>query len=102
MGPDRTFGAGDQRLRNPRFSTENRTAIQRFIDAIQPLAAQRRLTVTQIVLAWTLTQPGCSHVLAGARTPDQVRENAGGGAVVLDPQETAAIASALDSHLRKA
>jgi hypothetical protein len=34
-------------------------------------------SLTQLVLRWTMQMPGITTVLAGARNPEQVQENAG-------------------------
>lgn len=47
------------------------------------LAAQLNITVSQLALAWCLAQPGVTVVLPGSRTPEQARESAGAGDIVL-------------------
>ena len=41
--------------------------------------------MTHVALAWLLAQKGVACVLAGARDPEQVRQNAGAAAVKLEP-----------------
>ena len=84
VGPERVFGPDDMRSMNPRFSLESRKRIADFLQTIRPIADDYRLSYAQLVTAWTLAQPGCSHAILGARNVEQVRENAKGGAVVLD------------------
>lgn len=98
MAPDRSFKPGDQRLNNPRFSVENRKRVAAFLSKIEPIAKERHLTLSQLVLAWTLCQTGCSHVLAGARTKEQALENAGAGNVRLSEEEVSAITAALTQY----
>ena len=38
----------------------------------------------QLVIAWTLSQPGMTHVLCGARTAEQARHNAAAGDITLE------------------
>jgi aryl-alcohol dehydrogenase-like predicted oxidoreductase len=50
------------------------------------------------VIAWTLAQRGCSHVLCGARNPQQAVDNAGAGSVKLSELELATITQAVNSY----
>jgi len=61
---------------------------------VKDLAAQRKVSLEQLVLAWTLRQPGLTHVLAGARTPEQASSNAVAGSLQLDTQELKLISDA--------
>lgn len=89
---DRAFAAGDQRNRHAHFAAEARAAVNRGLDeVVAPIAARHGATVAQVVLAWTAAQPGVTCVLAGARRPDQARENAAAGDLALDEGELAAV-----------
>lgn len=92
---DRALAEGDLRAQNPRFSAAGRLRIHAFLKDIQPVADAYGVTLTQLVIAWTLAQPGLTHVLAGARSPQQALENALAGDIVLDKPELTAIAEAL-------
>ena len=100
VGPDRVFGPGDQRAVNPRFSVENRGRVAAFLADIRPIADDYKLTLGQLVAAWTVAQPGCSHALLGARTVGQVIENARAGTVTLDAAAVAAITRAVNEKLK--
>ena len=52
---------------------------------IGPIAEAHGASPGQIVIAWTLQQPGITFSLCGARNPDQARENAGRGASACHP-----------------
>lgn len=99
MGPDRRFAEGDQRLQKPRFSVDNRLRIQQMLAEFEPIAAGYSLTLGQAVLAWTLAQPGCTHVLVGARDPRQAIENARAGAVTLSPADLRTMDAIAATHL---
>ncbi len=92
---DRELAEGDMRAQNPRFSRANRKEILAFLEEIRPFADAHGATVAQLVIAWTLAQPGLTHALVGARNPLQATENAAAGDVVLAETESAAIAEAL-------
>lgn len=93
--PERTFAKGDLRNGNPRFSQENRQRIAVMLAKIQPVADQYKLTLGQLATVWTFSQPGCTHTLVGARSPEQVRENAAVGAVLLSESDNARIREAI-------
>ena len=44
-------------------------------------------TMAQLVIAWTVGQPGVTFALCGARKPEQVRDNAGAGALALSGED---------------
>lgn len=91
IGPDRQFENDDQRKNNPRFSVENRQKVQNLIQAFEPVMIQHQVSPSQLVIAWTASQPGLTHVLCGARHPQQARENALAGNITLSTQDLAKI-----------
>lgn len=99
MGPDRTFSGDDQRKDNPRFSMANREKIARLMDAIDPVADRHGASRAQVVISWTLRQPGITFALCGARNPDQARENAKAGRISLAREDIEAISEAVETHL---
>ncbi len=99
IGPDRTFEGDDQRKDNPRFSVENRRKVARLMDAIAPIAEAHDATKAQVVIAWTLQQPGITFSLCGARDPEQARENAKAGRLRLTSDEIGLIGDAAATHL---
>lgn len=99
IGPDRVFSGDDQRKGNPRFSIENRRKVSGFAEAIRPIADGHAATIAQIVIAWTLAQPGVTFALCGARNPAQAMDNARAGAIRLTPEELSTIDRAITSWL---
>jgi len=99
MGPERTFSGDDQRKDNPRFSLANREKVARLMEAITPVAETHAATKAQVVIAWTLQQPGITHALCGARNPQQARENAGAGRLHLSADELGVIDDAVTVEL---
>ncbi len=47
-----------------------------FLDKIRPLAHEKGVSLTQLVIRWTLQRPGISVALVGARNEEQVKQNA--------------------------
>ncbi len=53
------------------------------------LTAKYHCTLTQLVIAWTIAQPGITSALCGARHPAHAEENAGGGKLRLAAEDVA-------------
>ena len=87
VGPDRQFPEDDLRHNNPRFSVESRRQVLAMLDKMRPIAEKHELTLAQLVIAWTLSQPGLTHALVGARNTQQAEENAAAGTVTLSREE---------------
>lgn len=98
IGSERTFTGDDQRIDNPRFSVENRQRVAALLAEFQPIAEKYDLTTAQLVIAWTVAQKGITHVLAGARNPQQAIENARAGAVILTEADLQTLNTALAQH----
>ena len=98
MGPERVFAQGDQRRDLARFSVEARQKVAVLLKQIAPIAKNHQLTMGQLVLAWTLSRPGVTHVLVGARNPKQAVENARAVEASLSAPEIEAISSAAGDY----
>jgi aryl-alcohol dehydrogenase-like predicted oxidoreductase len=98
LGPEREFAAGDVRLTRPRFSKENRAKVAGMLGELEPIAQRHQLTLGQLVIAWTASQPGLTHVLCGARTPEQASENAAAGRVELPANDLQAVNAIIARH----
>lgn len=62
--------------RNGYFSQFNLDKVKNFLEKIKPIAQEKGVTLSQLVLHWTTLQPAISVVLAGARNAQQAIENA--------------------------
>ena len=76
MKPGQEFGAGDLRSGNRFFTPENVKRVNGVLNKIRPLAETKNATLSQLVLRWTLAQPGITAALVGARNPEQAVQNA--------------------------
>lgn len=99
IGPDRIFSGDDQRKDNPRFSVANRQKAKDFSEVIRPVAELHGASVAQVVIAWTLAQPGVTFALCGARNPAQALDNARAGTLRLSVDDLKAIDAALVAKL---
>jgi aryl-alcohol dehydrogenase-like predicted oxidoreductase len=66
------------------------------IDAVESIAAQRGVTMSQVALAWLADRPLVSSVILGARTVEQLRENLAAAGLHLGPDETARLDTVSD------
>ncbi len=98
IGPERQFPGDDLRHNNPRFSVEARKQILAMLEKMRPIAEKHGLTLAQLVIAWTIAQPGLTHALVGARNPEQARENAGAGSVAISAEELGTLNQILSSQ----
>ena len=85
--PDYPFEPGDSRPETPHFKINNLIRTNKFLDEIRPLAEEKGASLSQLVIAWTLRQPGITVALVGARTEAQVVQNAGAAEVNLSDDE---------------
>jgi len=99
VGPDRIFAGDDQRTNNPRFSVANREKAKDFSDAIRSVAVRHDASIAQVVIAWTLAQPGITFALCGARNAAQALDNARAGTLRLSVDDLKAIDEALSAKL---
>lgn len=99
IGPDRVFEGDDQRKDNPRFSQANRQKVAQLMEAIGTVAEEHNATRAQIVIAWTIQQPGITFSLCGARDEMQATENARAGRLRLGSSDLKSISSAAAKYL---
>lgn len=76
MKPGQTFGEGDHRAGVVYFKDENIQRTNVFLEKIKPLANEKGVSLGQLVLLWTIAQPGITVALAGARNKEQAEQNA--------------------------
>lgn len=85
--PGYSFNEGDTRSGNRFYTDENITRINAFLAKIRPLAETKGATLAQLVIAWTIQQPGITVALVGARNAEQAIQNARAAEVQLKPEE---------------
>ena len=84
IGMDRVFSPGEVRDGKPWLAPVNRQRVLNMLAGWQDLTQKYACSVSQLVIAWSIAQPGVTHALCGARKPDQVQDNAGAGRLHLD------------------
>jgi len=96
MRPGYEFGEGDNRAEIFYFSDENIRRTNRFLEQIKPIADEKGATLAQLVIQWTIRQPGITIALVGARNPEQAIDNAGAVNISLSSEEMKYIDDKLD------
>lgn len=76
MQPGYQFRKDDNRSSLHYFSDENLNRVNSFLDKIKPIADKKNASVSQVVLRWTVEQPGITIALVGARNANQALQNA--------------------------
>jgi aryl-alcohol dehydrogenase-like predicted oxidoreductase len=94
--PDHVFAPGDHRPSTTFFMPENIRRIDNFLDKLQPMARSKNVLLSQLVIRWTIEQPGIRIALVGARNKEQAIQNANAAHVQLSKTEIAFINSELE------
>ncbi|MEO5995426.1 MAG: aldo/keto reductase [Chitinophagaceae bacterium] len=87
MKPGHKFSEGDHRAGMYFFTDKNLVRTNAFLDKIKPLADQKNATLAQLVIRWTIDQPGITIALVGARNAEQSIQNAKAVDVKLTKEE---------------
>ena len=95
INPGTVFPKGDFRRDSASFTDENIRRVDNFVLQLKPLAEDKKITIAQLVLRWTIQRTGITAVLAGAKTPEQAIENAKAGDFTLTKKEMGYIESVL-------
>jgi aryl-alcohol dehydrogenase-like predicted oxidoreductase len=93
--PGHLFAEGDTRADQPYYSDKNIPLINAFLQKIKPLADDKKATLSQLVIRWTVDQPGITIALVGARNAAQSIENAKSAQLKLSSEEISFINSEL-------
>ncbi|WP_454879928.1 aldo/keto reductase [Sphingobacterium detergens] len=81
--------------RNGYFQQFDLKKVKTFLDTISPVASDKGVSLSQLVLRWTSLQPAITVVLAGARNAEQAIANAEATAIDLTIDELSFINTAL-------
>ena len=95
LRPDHIFMSGDGRAKYPQFQSDEYQKNLDLVDRLRAIAADAGRSVAQLVVNWTMHQPGIAAALCGAKRPAQVADNAGAMGWQLTAPELARIDAAL-------
>ena len=76
MKPGHQFAKGDHRAGLYFFKDENIERTNNFLEKLKPLAKKKNASLSQLVIRWTVEQPGITIALVGARNAVQAVQNA--------------------------
>lgn len=93
MTRDHQFDPRDKRLTYAVYQGQAWQRCQDLLDKLRLLASELDATVAQVVLAWTVAQPGITTALCGAKRPQQIQETARAMEVALDTDSLSQIDS---------
>lgn len=86
---DQEFAAGEYRNNLPWFRPLNRQPVLNMLGGWKDLTEKYNCSLAQLVIAWTIEQPGVTFALCGARKVKHSLENAAAGAIIVDEQDLA-------------
>src|SRR2546423_7723982 len=89
------MAADDWRRRNAEFQEPALSRNLALRDALQPVALRHGVSVAAVAVAWTLSWPGVSGAIVGARSPEQVDGWISAGNLTLQSADLDQIAGAL-------
>jgi aryl-alcohol dehydrogenase-like predicted oxidoreductase len=92
---DHVFAERDGRRKYSQFQGEEWQRNHDLLDKLRAIAADAGRTLPQLVINWTVHQPGITAALCGAKRPEQIRETAGALDWSLTDEQHAAIERAL-------
>ena len=94
--PERQFPEGDHRATHRFFSEDNRRRVLDALGRVKPIADAKGVSYAQLVINWTIHQPGITAALVGARNAEQAAHNAAAMNFTLTPDESARVRAAFD------
>jgi aryl-alcohol dehydrogenase-like predicted oxidoreductase len=86
---------GDTRGRHPRFAGDNLAQNLELVRRIEAIAAEKRCTTGQLVLAWLLAQGSDIVAIPGTKRSDRLRENLAALDIRLTKDDVARISAAV-------
>ncbi len=76
FGRSHQFDPRDGRKKYTMYQGEEWQKNQDFLDELRTIAAEAQRSVAQVVINWTIHQPGITVALCGAKRPVQIRDTA--------------------------
>lgn len=97
ISPETRFPDTDTRQGQLYYKAENIRLINHFLEKLKPLALAKGATVGQLVIRWTIEQPGITIALVGARNVEQAIQNAMAAELTLSQEELSIINQELNN-----
>ena len=93
--PDHVFSETDWRRKAPLFQGDAWHSSLALVERLRPIAADLGRSLAQVVIRWTIDQPGITAALCGAKTPVQIAETAASAGWEFPPEARQRIEEAL-------
>lgn len=84
---DYVINPKEARAQIPWMEPKKRSLVLDMLDSWKELTQKYNCTISQLVLAWTIDQDAVSHVLCGARRPENIKETAAAHGIELSKQD---------------
>jgi aryl-alcohol dehydrogenase-like predicted oxidoreductase len=98
LARDHHFASNDGRVKYPMFQGEEWRKNQDFLDELRAIAGEIGRTVSQVVVNWTIHQPGITVALCGAKRAAQIHETAQAMEFTLSELQFARIEAAINKR----
>lgn len=92
------FQPSDGRAKYPMFQGDEWQKNQDFVDRLREISQEIGKTISQVVVNWTIHQPGITAALCGAKRAHQIEETAGAMGWRLDADQLSTIDTALEER----
>ncbi len=93
-----TFPESDLRSRDDRFKGQQFLKTAAFVNILQSAALKVNVPTAALAIGWVCSRPGVTAAIAGAKTPDQVTQNARAAAMVDNERFWTAMDRVVDSY----
>jgi len=94
--PGHQFNEGDTREGNRFYTDESIRKINDLLNEVKPIAEKHGASLAQVIINWTIQQPGITCALVGARNSAQVNDNVKALSFRLSTEELEKITSLTD------
>lgn len=84
---DSVFGEKEYRNTIPWIKPENRRKVLNMLEGWHDLTEKYSCSTANLVVAWTMYQRGLSHILCGARKPEQIKDTAASANIKLTQED---------------
>lgn len=98
LSREHVFADGDGRRKYPMFQGQEWQRNQDLVDELRKISDGLGVSLTTLVVAWTVQQSGITAALCGAKRAWQICESAAGGELMLSPEVLEAVERALSQR----
>jgi aryl-alcohol dehydrogenase-like predicted oxidoreductase len=100
MSPGHEFSAGDWRARLSEFRGDDLTRNLTVVEHLEHFARERGYTVSQLAIAWTLTNPAVHVAIVGSRSQRHIAESLGATGITFTADDLVEIDDILEGAVQ--